>query len=82
MITKYLITFATWCKRASKGGLWIEFKPGGWHKCSWCANSDGYINNHYTGGVFHKSFKNIVRIQEFPYGERVRDVSAKIKKLP
>ncbi len=56
-----------WLWRAFHGGLWIKFSNNTWERCSWVKTHPGYINNHHTGGQFHKTFVDIEQIQDFPY---------------
>lgn len=51
--------------RWHKGGLWINFKDGQWVQTTWIDKEAGYISNKFDGGVFHTSFKLIVKIEDY-----------------
>ncbi len=65
-----------WLWRAAHGGVWVNFNNGTWERCSWVKEHEGYMYNHYTGGMFHKTLTNVVMITTFPY-ELVKNPIAK-----
>jgi len=48
-----------------KGGLWIYFKNDTWVQTTWYKKSTGYINHPQEGGVFHKHFNLIEKIEDY-----------------
>ena len=65
---KQLGKFRIW--RVIRGGMWIKFTNDEWSRCKWIKRVvDGYIKNPH-GGEFHKSFKEIVRIEEYWHGDK------------
>jgi len=60
--------FRIW--RVMRGGLWLKFTNNEWSRCKWIERLiPGYIANPY-GGEFHRSFKEIVKVEEYWHGHK------------
>jgi hypothetical protein len=51
--------------RRYKGGLWVHFKNGSKVQTMWTNKNGGYISHPTDGGVFHKDFNLIAKIEDF-----------------
>jgi hypothetical protein len=57
--------------RMLSGGLWLHFTDGSWVKCKWANTTiKGYINNPHDGGMFHESFVEIVKLENYKWGQK------------
>jgi hypothetical protein len=79
-LTKILMWLKTcYIRRALEGGVWIRFERAGWHKTSWANKKAGYLNNHYTGGTYHRQLRDILVIEEYPHNLKPYKKGAKQK---
>lgn len=59
-----IIKLAHWFVRLLFGGLWVQYDTGEWFQCEWSNKEDGYILNPQTGGIFHKTYNGINKIED------------------
>ncbi len=68
----------TWCLyiknhskayRFCRGGLWVHFDNDSWVRCKWYYPHVGeYIEHPQDKGMFSVKLKNIVRLEDYPWG--------------
>lgn len=49
----------------------MKFKVQGWVQCTWADKEAGYLYNRFDGGMFHRKFNMVEKIED--YGEDHND---------
>lgn len=54
-----------WIYRRLKGKVWVQIDGKAWSQARWTLKKQGYLSHITKDGIFHKSYKQITKIEDF-----------------